>query len=189
MIKKIIMLMAVMCFNIAIFAQEHIIFKGIPLSGDISSFTNKLKQKGCVVKNTKNNMVVLTGKFINKNCDIYVLGSKKSKTIWKVVVFLPKENSWTSLKDEYQSTKEQYQRKYGEGKSYEFFGKPYYEGDGYELLALKKEKCTYITFFETDLGSIAVEIGQGGYVKIGYEDKKNTEIEKKERQEIIDSDI
>ena len=48
---------------------------------------------------------------------------------------------------------ELFTKKYGEPKDhFEFFSSPYYEGDGYELQALRKEKCNYISFWTLDKG-------------------------------------
>lgn len=51
-----------------------------------------------------------------------------------------------------------------------------YEGDGYELQAVRKEKCTYSTFYDTPRGYIAVQISNFECLLVGYEDKINIEL-------------
>ena len=70
-----------------------------------------------------------------------------------------------------------------------FFSKPYYEGDGYELQALRKEKCHYISFYKLPLGAAIVEISQFGHIQIGYEDNINYELKKKEEESEALDDI
>ncbi len=169
-------------------AQEHLAFKGIPIAGSNNSFVEKLKTKGFTFSKMEDNIGMLKGNFINLSCDLYTVGSVNSNTMWKVYITFDDEISWTSLKSSYLKVKEQYQGKYGKGKSYEFFSKPYYEGDGYELQAISKERCTYSTFWNTDEGNISVTIS-GKHVAISYEDKAGIEVNRQEKQQVVNNDI
>jgi len=190
-VANIIACLAVLTANniLAQDSQENVTFKGVPLIGTISSFAQELEKQGCTIKETKGNVVILKGEFVSRECEIYVFGSKKTNTVWKVVAYLPEAKSWYSLKSEYLKLKTQFQQKYGKGKSYEFFSNPYYEGDGYEIQALRKEKCTYTTFFDTERGPIAVEISKYEQIKIAYEDAINTKSHEQEEKDIINNDI
>lgn len=65
----------------------------------------------------------------------------------------------------------------------------YYEGDGYELQALKNDKCTYSTYFKTEKGTLNVAITSSGNLSLGYEDKINTEIQTEEKNNADLNDI
>ncbi len=171
-------------------AQEHMSFKGVSMGCNISTFVSKLKSLGYVEKAREGDLVVLSGDFAGKDdCEIYVMSTSASKQVWKVGVFFPKQVSWDSLKGEYKNFKESYTEKYGEPKSYEFFKDPYYEGDGYELQALRLEKCRYVSFFDTPVGGIILEIGSTESVLVQYEDAINVSIKNEEAQNIISNDI
>ena len=81
-------------------------------------------------------------------------------------------------------------KKYGNPtNNYEFFSKPYYEGDGYELSALRNEKCHYISAFETKNGVVYLEISKFKKIEINYEDKANSNIMDREKEETVIDDI
>ncbi|MBP9018142.1 MAG: hypothetical protein BWZ11_00822 [Bacteroidetes bacterium ADurb.BinA395] len=189
---KSLKLLLIILFSVSTFSlysQEHITFKGIPLKGTINSFAQELVKKGCTIKESKGNLIILKGEFVNETCEIILVGSKKTNTIWKVVAYLPEQTSWYSIKSDYNILKKQFQQKYGDGESYEFFSDPYYEGDGYEMQALRLEKCTYATYFKTETGTISLEISKFQQISISYEDKINVELKRKESDEIINDEI
>lgn len=173
------------------FAQgEHLTFKGIPIDGNLNTFVEKLKSDGFTLSKTLGETVILNGQFVNKNCDVYVLSTEGSRTVWKVGVFLPEQESWYSLKSDYQSLKSAFIEKYGSpSNSYEFFSKPYYEGDGYEMTALRVKKCTYATFWNVSGGSLMIEINNNGKIVLSYEDAANSKIASDERDRNVSNDI
>lgn len=170
-----------------IVSSEHLKFRDIEIDGTATLFLSKLKTLGYILKDTDDGVYLLDGKFGGKECDIYFLSTEKTKTVWKVAVFFEKKNSWSSLKSDYNSIKEQLITKYGKPKkSYNFFSNPYYEGDGYELQAVKNEKCTYFTTWELVGGAISLQISgtDGCRLVIQYEDKTNMTKMQKEKEEI-----
>jgi len=189
--KKILYIILLLLFSFSTFAQsEHLKFRDIELNGSITDFIQKLEKLGYSVKTNLNDIYLLEGDFIGKTCEVIVVSSKKTKTVWKVKVNLPEGKSWYSLKSEYNSVKEQLTKKYGKPKdTYEFFSKPYYEGDGYELQALKKDKCTYYSYWEFENGIISLDMSTDCNLSINYEDKINVAIKKKEKDEQIQDDL
>lgn len=169
---------------------EHLRFKNIPITGKLNAFISNLETQGFQIQYEKDNAVVLTGEFVDSNCDIYVLSTPISDIVWKVVVNLSENESWYSLKSDYKRFIKQYTEKYGKPDShYEFFVDPYYEGDGYEIQALRREKCKYITFWELNNGSIAVKISESAQISFAYEDAINAKIKSKETNRKVQDDI
>lgn len=193
--KKILIALCIIMLSFAMRAQEHMTFMGIPIDGKISTFVQKLEDKGFTcVRTREDGVAYLTGSFAGKrDCIILVAPSVKSLTVWKVVVVFPSKSSWESLKNEYQTMKSLYSRKYGEPNIYEFFISPYYEGDGYEMTAISIGKAYYESFFETNDGSIRLAIDDGEYrsgcVTVGYEDGINVKIKSQEEESSISEDI
>lgn len=186
--KKLLIIILCVLSNV-IYSQEHMKFKDIPIDGSINTFAQKLINIGYKMHKTMGDVIILQGNFVNKECDIYIVGSVKTKIVWRVLVYLPEISDWYSIKSNYFDLKKQFQYKYGEGKSFEFFSKPYYEGDGFEMQALGVEKCTYVTFFKTESGDISVDISKYKQISISYEDKINCELKNKEANDRIKSDI
>lgn len=166
------------------FGQERMEFRGISFNCSISEFVSKLKSLGYKSVETDDNLVVMNGKFTGKDCDLYISSTPKTKKVCKVMVYFDKENDWDKLKGRYEEYRDLYKKKYGESRcsSYEFFKKPYYEGDGYELQALELDKCVYSSFFDTPAGYIVVKMFSGACINIGYEDKINIELRETEKE-------
>lgn len=189
--KKSLLFILCCLFSFTLFAQEkHMEFKGTPINGTLSSFVQKMKTKGYKTILTENNAVALEGEFIGKKAVIFVIATPKTKMVWKVGVNLEKKISWSSLKDEYNTIKDSYIKKYGKAShSFERFDDPYYEGDGYELQALKMEKCTYKSYFKTPEGFISVGIDTDGSIAIWYEDGINVNIASQEQENAVMDEI
>ena len=162
--NKIIIFFIVTLFSVNVKSQsQHLKFKEIPINGNLSEFITKMKVEGFVLKEVEGNIAIMSGLFVGKKSDIYIVASPKSKTVWKVSVNLPDESTWYSLKSSYNTFKSQFSKKYGDPtESYEFFSKPYYEGDSYEMQALSLEKCNYYSYWENDLGIISIELSKIG---------------------------
>lgn len=176
------------CVNI--FSQEkHIEFRGVPLNEGLNSFVQKMKTKGYKTIYSQKNAVVMEGEFINKKANIYILSTPKTNIVWKVGISFEKEISWSSLKFEYKNAKESYTQKYGKPLHFEYFTDPYEEGDGYELQALRMEKCTYESYFEIPEGMIVVKMNSDGGVGIAYEDKINAIKASEEKENAIMNEI
>jgi len=171
-------------------AQEHMKFMGIPIDGKLSNFEPKLEEKGFAKNETYDNISTFKGKFTGKEVDVAVMGSEKTQTVCMVIVLFEKEDSWSLIKGMFNDYKELFTKKYGEPyNDSHFFSKPYYEGDGYELSALRHGKCTYSTTWNTEHGVIVLNMAKECNITIGYSDKVNVEIRNKEKQEKDTNDI
>ena len=187
--KKIISALAITLLLQFTFAQStHMTFKGIEIDGTRSEFSAKLVQDGFNILSQNEDAVILIGKFAGEDVTVAVL-STQDGTVWKVGVFFEETDSWMKLKYDYENFKKALTNKYGKGRSYEFFKEPYYEGDGYEMAALKMEKCVYSTFYDTENGSISLELSKFKHVTITYEDKINTEKKNQKKEQKYYDDL
>lgn len=188
--KKILLTFCTIVLALAAQAQEHMVFKGVSMDCNITSFVSQLKAKGYTLEYQSEDGVILKGDFAGKSdCSVIILPTKRNRLVWKVVVQFPEKTSWYSLKNEYLSFKESYTAKYGSPTSYEYFRSPYEEGDGYELTALSVDKCSYISFYEIPEGFISLEINKDKCVQVTYEDAINTAIKNREAEASVSEDI
>ena len=188
--KKLLLTLCAILFAMSAYAQEHMTFKGVSMGCNITTFVSQLESKGYTKKLLQDNGAVLSGSFAGKDdCIIFVLCTESTKTVWKVAVKFPEQTSWYSLKSEYNTLKASYTEKYGTPKSYEFFSSPYYEGDGYELQALRMDKCTYASYFSTPVGDIGLEMTDDKCIRVSYEDAANVKIRRVEKERAVSSDI
>jgi len=187
---KILLLLSLIVLALNSYSQ-NLTFKGIPINGTISQFVDKLKQQGITYKNMSESgtTAYCFGEFAGyKNCEINVVGSP-SLLVWKVVVYLPEQSSWSIIKGQYFLIKDAFNSKLGKGDTYEDFISPYFLGDGYEMQAVRLEKCDYSTFWQTSEGYIKVEISRFLQLRVSFEDTKNSDIDSAEKQQLINSNL
>lgn len=177
----------------SLFAQgEHLTFRDVPICGTADNMLMALSKKYGYTELTRSAQIILmSGDFAGKtNCEIAVVSTKNSNIVWKIVVLLPKEYSWYDLKSTYIIYKEALMKKYSLNSTYEYFISPYYEGDGYEMSAIRRDKAAFISFFECgDKGNITVEITSNERVVITYEDNMGCNLMEKEKNSAIMPDI
>jgi hypothetical protein len=188
--KKIwVIVLSLVWFNFPSFAQDNsadtgsssssriqdsltreITFLGLPISGNANTLATALTKKGFTIKERTPKYWSLKGMFLDKYCDIYIRLTTQSKTVWQIDVFFPDQENWYTLKGQYQDICDKLSVKYDSPTTtYSFFSDPYYEGDGYELQALRLEKCTYQSLWEYKKGIISCGIFKTGSVNITYE--------------------
>lgn len=179
--KKILITLCIIMLSFAMRAQEHMTFMGIPIDGKISTFTQKLEDKGFTYVKTEDWGDVFSGTFAGKRgCTINVF-TLKSSTVWAVAVEFPSIpfwKFWKSAKDEYQAIKKIISSKYGEPDD-DFD----YDFDGYEMTSIESSS------FQTCRGYITVEIVGGKAVSVMYCDEINLEIKIQEDESSISEDI
>ena len=180
--KKFIMILLLTTLTIISFSQEFI---GIKVDGKINDVVEKFKAKGLKVsKSSSPNVISMEGIVGNRKLELNIVSTPTTKIVWKFAVYLPEQLSWTSLKSEYEEYLDVLTRKYGvPEKTYNFFSSPYKEGDGFEMTAVEVDKCVYSAFWPDNLG-LFIEISKWKQVKITYENRINSALDTKERDEI-----
>lgn len=185
-------LLCLLCVTVqSVYAQDSsaIKFKGIPVSGHISNMVEELKKQGYTLKELNNTSALLNGKFANETCDIIVYATATSKQVYSILVVFGKQSSWYSLKSEYLRIKNMVKDKYNVSPdATEKFYSPYYEGDGYEMQALSRDKCAYFSTFDIDNDKIGVYI-LTNKVLLNYENSANKLLDKREEDSKAYSDL
>lgn len=166
-------------------AQE---WNGIKISGSLASFVAQAKEKGLSLTSTQTNSAVLEGLVGARSVEVYVFTTPKTKQVYKVTIYLPKQSSWYSLKSDYRDYLELLTNKYGKPTStYTFFSKPYEEGDGYEMTAVGAEKCSYSAFWmdgKVPHTNIGINISKYSQVSITYENIELLPLKKREAEQM-----
>lgn len=121
---------------------------------------------GCMYQ-TFSNVTIGTNKYDYLTCYYY------NNQLVKVVLGSESYASWNILKAKYIYYKDIFTEKYGKSAFYELFSYPYDEGDGFEMTALRVDKCTYMSFwYDVFDNSMMIEVkpdGAAGYIQISYE--------------------
>lgn len=175
--KKIItfiFIVAILITNNKIYGQE---FLGIKVDGKLSEVVAKFKLKGFKITSPDNLSPTLVGKAGVSKVEVIILSSPITKTVFKIAVYLPKQNEWESIKSEYEDYLRTLTAKYGTpNNSFNFFGSPYKEGEGDEMNAITMEKCFYSAYWN----NVSISISEYKQVSIVYENSKNFEIRDRE---------
>lgn len=180
--KKFLSLVAIV-FALNVNAQ---VFDGVSISGDLPTALAKFKAKGYIVQKTYTNSVLLKGKVGVSPVELYIFVTPKTKKVYKFTLYFDAQTTWYSLKSQYERYFDIFEKKYGEPDSkYDFFSSPYEEGDGYEMSAVSLEKATFSAFWlKRENLTISLSISKWKQVEVVYENDKNMDLAKKEKEEM-----
>ena len=154
----------------------HFTFKDIPMDGSVTEFADQLIKQGFTIEDTNSLGAVLSGSFTGKDVYIVAQATPKTKTVYGVTVVYPQQTSWKVLKSDYDNIKSMLTVKYREPfEVIEEFDDPMHEKYGTELLALRQEKCTFMSSFSVkeNNGMIILKISSDAGVVINYIDSLN----------------
>lgn len=170
-------------------SEQYMKFRDIPIMGPITDMVKKLQALGYTLEEQESYVAIMSGTFANENCEIVLYATPKTHKMHSVLVNFKERSSWNSLKSDYLKFKELLKNKYKmTPKSSEYFVDPYYEGDGYELQALRKDKCFYFSNFNFTPGKIGLYI-LNNKVTIMYQDYFGKNLNKKEENEKAYDDL
>lgn len=155
------------------YAQEksgHLLFKGVPIDGTVNSFVQKMKQKGFTAVTNDGQTAMMNGAFAGyKNCNVGIYRAIEKDLVFRVAVFFETEKQWSMLERTYFALKEMLTKKYGKPsfciEEFDSYSQP--KDDMIKMLYAEQDKCKYGTEYETDEGSIVLNIA---HVKVEYKD-------------------
>ena len=178
--KRILLTLICCCFAICGFAQEHLSFKGVPITGSITSFCQKLSDKGLTKLGTEGNITLFRGDFTGRDANIGVIAADNGKDVFSVAVMFDETDTWNTLVNTYDHYKDLYVEKYGKPKHCVENNPSRSTSNTSLMLALDNSDFAYGCIFETTGGSIEISIRKGqltcqGFVLIRYEDNINTQ--------------
>ncbi len=146
--KKLILTLAAIVLAVSAFAQDqHLKFKGIPIDGPLNSFVSSLKSQGFISLWIQDGIASLSGTFAGyPQSNVIVVST--NDVVWKVIVTLPEQDTWASVKQRYEEFKVSFETKYKvKPESEETFPGYPNEGSGVEYLAFSDERATWASLF------------------------------------------
>ena len=185
--KRILTIVAFIFSFMFVMAQtpnNHLTFKGIPITGTLESFAQKMEAKGFKKISSDKNFIAFEGDFAGySGCKIAVSKISSRNMVDRVDVFFPTESSWARLEEQYNQFKDMLTNKYGEPALH---SEKFKEGastfsDAAKMRALKEGNCDYWTQWEVDNGDIQMQIDSkddtdDGNIRIIYFDKINSDL-------------
>ena len=177
--KKLVFVLMLLVGMTVTAQTDHLKFKGIPIDGTLTSFVNKLKQKGFTVQHSDKGTVMLSGDFAAiKGCTV-VVSEHESGVVNRVAVMFPSKDTWVLLYRDYNNLKELLTQKYGEPAAVEeeFQNHSYQLDDNDKMYEVLMDRCRYICDWTPENGTIELRIQNvslvGAVVVLVYIDADN----------------
>ena len=179
--KKLLISLLVILYTTIGQAQEHLTFKGVPIDGTLDTYVANMKKAGFTFIGEDDGIALLRGDFAGyRNCTIGVVTLKSIDIVNRISVLFDSHQDWNNIYVNYSSLKEMLTTKYGKYadcvEKFEGYSEP--RDDNGKMHELTMDRCKFYTIWETDKGSIELEIIKGnlggGMVRLTYWDNINT---------------
>lgn len=179
--KKLLISLFVILYTTIGQAQEHLTFKGVPIDGTLDTYVANMKKAGFTFIGENDGIALLRGDFAGyRNCTIGVVTLKSIDIVNRISVLFDSHQDWNNIYVNYSSLKEMLTTKYGKYadcvEKFEGYSEP--RDDNGKMHELTMDRCKFYTIWETDKGSIELEIIKGnlggGMVRLTYWDNINT---------------
>lgn len=175
--KKFLIAFAICFISVCAYAQEHLSFKGIPITGSMTSFCQKLKAKGFVQIGSEGNVRLFKGDFTGRQATVGAVAADNGQDVFTVAVFFDETDSWNTLVNTYEHYKDLYIEKYGNPTQCVENNPSRTDSNTSLMYELFQGRVTYACVFEAPGGSIQISIEKGnindGFVLIKYQDSQN----------------
>lgn len=173
--KTNVFIFSIIILSIGCSSRNHLKFQGVPINGDLTVFTEELIRMGYQAAQTEEeDKMKFTGKFLEKDCSIYLSTTKESHTPYMIRVDL-QEEPYDSLKISYERLKEYCASILGPGASkYQQFNNSARFLFNEPKLA-RDPKNGDFTRYLGRAGNVYLEV-KFDYLSITYLDKKNSEL-------------
>lgn len=178
--KKTIFTFMLVMATLAMAAQEHLSFKGIPIEGSMTEFCEELSKKGLLYVGKENNVAYFQGDFTGKNATIGVAATDDGENVFAVGVMFDASDKWKTLVNTYDYYKELYTRKYGKPTITKERNPSYSETNTSLMAEVHNGRAVWFSSWEVTGGIIELSIEKASGVYIGtvvikYRDSQNTE--------------
>ena len=166
---------------------------GHPVSGSLTEWRQILKDKGFKIKETLSttNDIAAIGTFAGyDDCIVIIEYSDIAHSVGKVIVGFPEETKWRYLKNQYNKLATMLSEKYGPCEiDRRDFDSPYYDGDGYEMSAIRRNKCTYRTLWKVTDGDIFLAITSEANIILMYVNTSVSQVEEQSKDAKMSNDL
>lgn len=162
------------------FAQDQLLFEGLPLMNEYATFTRQLRKKHFRFTTKDRKEPFMEGNVLGQKAQITLLVTPRSYRVYMVLASYPQRETWAQLKNQYESMKMKLYARYGEPQlSLEQFATFRAERD--PMSALESGECSFISTWTVPGGEIALSIAADARVQIYFMDKEGMALADAER--------
>ena len=191
--KRITFILACLMCTITLMGEEHLMFRSLPIDGELKTAVKTVKKWGFMGMKIKN-VAALLGTLDNEDVMLTLMATPESNTLFSVTVIYEGTNKWNEHWTKYQAINATIAAQYGEPSEITSEWEAPYSLDHEPAEAFKEGKAEYSNLYSLPEGSVSVNImyieGQLCTI-VAYVDKQNAALYKTEggTENIIDTDI
>lgn len=178
MMKRFLLLLAWGMCTLTMLGEQHMMFRTLPIDGDLKTAMKEVKKWGFMGMKIKN-VAALMGTLDGEDVLLTLMATPKTNTLFSVVVVYEGEELWDKQLDKYNTINASIAAQYGEPSEIISEWEPPYSIDNNPMQAFKEEKAMYGSMYTTTEGKVGVNIVcvEGKMcVTVAYFDNQNEEL-------------
>lgn len=155
--KRVVIIFFSLLFSIMMMGEKHMMFRSLPIDGDLKTAVKEVKKWGFMGMKIKN-MAVLMGTLEGEDVMITLMATPKSNTLFSVSVIYEGVETWNEQMIMYERIKVSIAAKYGEPTDIINEWESPYSINNNPMQAFKEGKAMYGVVYSTKEGKVAVNI-------------------------------
>ena len=188
--KRITFILACLLCTITMLGEEHLMFRSLPIDGDLKTAVKTVKKWGFMGMKIKN-VAALMGKLDNEDVILTLMATPESHTLFSVTIIYEGAKQWDDSWAEYQNINAAVAAQYGDPTEIISQWESPYSIDNNPMQAFKEDKVTYSSMYTTQGGKVVVNmvyIEEKICTIVAYIDEQNAALYKAEggTENIID---
>ena len=188
--KRITFILACLLCTITMLGEEHLMFRSLPIDGDLKTAVKTVKKWGFMGMKIKN-VAALMGKLDNEDVILTLMATPESHTLFSVTIIYEGAKQWDDSWAEYQNINASVAAQYGEPTEIISQWESPYSIDNNPMQAFKEDKVTYSSMYTAQGGKVVVNmvyIEEKICTIVAYIDEQNAALYKAEggTENIID---
>ena len=188
--KRITFILACLLCTITMLGEEHLMFRSLPIDGDLKTAVKTVKKWGFMGMKIKN-VAALMGKLDNEDVILTLMATPESHTLFSVTIIYEGAKQWDDSWAEYQNINASVAAQYGEPSEIISQWESPYSIDNNPMQAFKEDKVTYSSMYTAQGGKVVVNmvyIEEKICTIVAYIDEQNAALYKAEggTENIID---
>ena len=188
--KRITFILACLLCTITMLGEEHLMFRSLPIDGDLKTAVKTVKKWGFMGMKIKN-VAALMGRLDNQDVILTLMATPESHTLFSVTIIYEGAKQWDDSWAEYQNINAAIAAQYGEPTEIISQWESPYSIDNNPMQAFKEDKVTYSSMYTAQGGKVVVNmvyIEEKICTIVAYIDEQNAALYKAEggTENIID---
>lgn len=188
--KRITFILACLLCTITMLGEEHLMFRSLPIDGDLKTAVKTVKKWGFMGMKIKN-VAALMGRLDNQDVILTLMATPESHTLFSVTIIYEGAKQWDDSWAEYQNINASVAAQYGEPTEIISQWESPYSMDNNPMQAFKEDKVTYSSMYTAQGGKVVVNmvyIEEKICTIVAYIDEQNAALYKAEggTENIID---